>query len=153
MSRYGRYLLAHSYALALILGMVNKASAQDAADEKVQAMIAAARQAYLPPKHDSRCVKSDDPGEITVCAPDKGERWRVPSDENLDVNTAEGRRNLYGDVPPAPQFDRGSCRGQPGCMIGGWAPPPVYYFDMTKLPLPPEGSDADLIAKGEMAAP
>jgi hypothetical protein len=38
-------------------------------------------------------------------------------------------------------------------MIGGWAPPPVYYFDMTKLPLPPEGSDADLIAKGEMAAP
>ncbi len=153
MSRYGRILFAHTYVLALSLGIVNKASAQDSVDEKVQAMIAAAKQFYGLHKRDRHCVKSDDPGEITVCAPDKGERWRVPHEENLDVNTAAGRRNLYGDIPRAPQFDRGSCRGQPGCITGGWVPPPVYYFDMIKLPLPPEGSDADLIAKGEMAAP
>ena len=40
------------------------------------------------------------------------------------------------------------CRGN----VGG-APPPVYYVDLDSLPAPPEGSDADKIAKGEMAAP
>jgi hypothetical protein len=33
------------------------------------------------------------------------------------------------------------------CIRGGYAPPPVYYIDVTKLPEPPPGSDAEKIAK------
>ncbi len=114
-------------------------------------MIATARQAYGPPAPTKpKCDKAANGDEIVVCAPDHGEQWRVASGGNYDPNTLEGRRNLSDGVPRAPQLDRGSCRGQPGCMIGGYAPPPIYYIDLKAIPDAPAGSDAEKVAKGEM---
>jgi len=120
----------------------------DEIDARVAAMIEDARAVTtaVPPR--KRC----EPGngdEIVVCAQDNGDRYRVPS--SIESNPGS-RAALDTGIPSAPQFDRGSCRGQPGCMVGGWAPPPVYAIDLKALPEAPEGSEADQIAKGEKAA-
>lgn len=91
-----------------------------------------------------------EPGEIVVCARRVGDQ-RVPSTAESDPSSRAARRANNNGVPRAPQLDRGSCKGQAGCNIGGWAPPPVYMVDLATLPEAPEGSDADKIAKGELA--
>ena len=88
-----------------------------------------------------RCAGLDANGEILVCGKDNGSDVRVPDDE---TRTDDG-------LPRAPQLDRGSCKGKPGCMVGGWVPPPVYYIDLKAIPEAPSGSDADKVARGEMA--
>lgn len=145
-----------SLALGLLLISSNAASAQtvpepDAVERQVQTRIETAKQLYGVPDPRLRCRPKPGSDEIVVCR-DRGEDQQIESGEP-DPNTLEGRRALNGGLPRAPQFDRGSCKGKPGCIQGGWAPPPVYYIDVTKLPEPPEGSDADKIAKGEMDAP
>lgn len=120
-------------------------------DQKVAERLDMARQAYGVPDPRLRCRPKPGSDEIVVCV-DRREDQQVERDAP-DPNTLEGRHALDGGIPRAPQFDRGSCRGQPGCVTGGWAPPPVYYIDMKAIPEPPPGSDADKIAKGEMRAP
>lgn len=120
-------------------------------DQKVAERLEMARQAYGVPDPRLRCRPKPGSDEIVVCV-DRGEDQQVERSAP-DPRTLEGRRALDSGIPRAPQFDRGSCRGQPACIIGGWAPPPVYYIDMTAIPEPPPGSDADKIAKGEMRAP
>lgn len=138
-------------ALSLLAG-TEPARAQDtaAADRKVEAMIDHAKKAYGPPDSRKRQCGEQSDGEIVVCAPDHGERWRVPPTSETDP---ESRQALRDGLPRAPEMGRGSCKGQPGCIQGGWAPPPIYIIDLSKIPEAPEGSDADKIAKGEMAAP
>ena len=85
-----------------------------------------------------------------VCV-DRGEDLRVPGTGDSDPDSLEARHQLNNGVPRAPQMDRGSCRGQPGCFVGGWAPPPIYDVHVKDLPEAPEGSEADLVAKGELA--
>lgn len=140
--------------LAVLLALSHPALAQtdpDAADRRVAEMLLQAKAVYGVPDPRERCRPKPGSDEIVVCV-DRGEDLKVDRGDP-DPNTLEGRRALDGGIPRAPQFDRGSCRGKPGCITGGWAPPPVYYVDVTKLPEPPEGSDADKIAKGEMEAP
>lgn len=137
-----------------ILVMASPAYAQESTevlDQKVAERLDMARQAYGVPDPRLRCRPKPGSDEIVVCV-DRGEDQQVERDAPAP-NTLEGRRALDGGIPRAPQFDRGSCRGQPGCVTGGWAPPPVYYIDMKAIPEPPPGSDADKIAKGEMRAP
>lgn len=141
-------------ALALILLLPAPAQAQDSSDEldrKVAERIEQSRAIYGVPDPRLRCRPKPGSDEIVVCV-DRGEDQKVDR-AAPDPNTLEGRRALDGGIPRAPQFDRGSCRGEPGCVTGGWAPPPVYYIDMEAIPEPPPGSDADKIAKGEMRAP
>ncbi|WP_423141071.1 hypothetical protein ACOYW6_09440 [Parablastomonas sp. CN1-191] len=97
----------------------------------------------------SRRCRPSSGDEIVVCA-DRGEDQRVPPTSETDPNSRAAREVRDGDTLRPPQMDRGSCRGQPGCVIGGWAPPPVYYVDLDKIPKPPAGSDADKVAKGEL---
>lgn len=123
----------------------------DAADRKVAELLAQARAVYGVTSPRDRCKPAAD-GEIVVCV-DRGEDLRVPSTAESDPGSREARHARDGDVMRAPQLDRGSCRGQAGCMVGGWAPPPIYELDVSQLPQAPEGSDADLIAKGEKPAP
>ena len=130
------------------LGLASPALGQDAIDQRVSASIAAARQVYGPPAPKARCGVPGPGGEIVVCAPDRGEDQRSPSTAESDPTSHEA---LYDGVPRAPQFDRGSCRGQPGCQVFGFAPPPIYYIDVKAIPEPPAGSEADLIARGEKA--
>ncbi len=122
-------------------------------DSKVAERIEITRERYGPPAPRRRCESSGDADAIVVCAPDRGEDQRVPSTADSDPASLEARRELNNGVPRAPQLDRGSCRGQAGCMVGGWAPPPVYVIDVKAIPEAPEGSEADLIARGEKAAP
>lgn len=119
-----------------------------ALDAAVEARMEAARQAYGVPDPRLRCRPKPGSEEIVVCV-DRGEDLVVPSTSESDPDSLAARRALNGGIPRAPQFDRGSCKGKPGCITGGWAPPPVYYVDVTKLPEAPEGSDAERIAKGE----
>ncbi len=121
----------------------------DPLDGRVGEMIEQARKTYGVSDPRMRC-RSRDGEEIVVCV-DRGEDLRVPSTAESDPNSREAQRVLNDGVPRAPQLDRGSCKGQPGCITGGWAPPPIYELDVSKLPQAPEGSDADLVAKGELA--
>ncbi len=140
--------------LVMVLALPGPAHAQsdpDALDVKVAERIDQAKSVYGVPDPRLRCRPTPGSDEIVVCV-DRGEDQRVDRGPP-DPNSLEGRRALNGGVPRAPQFDRGSCKGQPGCITGGWAPPPVYYVDVTALPEAPPGSDADKIAKGEVPAP
>jgi len=83
--------------------------------------------------------------EIVVCArredPDK---LRVPSDADLG-DTDDG-------VPRAPNVS-GLPDCSRGCMRIGKDPPNPLIIDLNSIPEPPPGSDAERIARGEMAAP
>jgi hypothetical protein len=138
-------------AMLVLLASPAPALAQaDEIDRRVAERLEVAKQIYGVPDPRLRCRPGSD-GEIVVCA-DRGEDLKIDRDPP-DPNTLEGRRELSGGIPRAPQLDRGSCKGQFGCITGGWVPSPVYYIDVTALPEAPEGSDADKIAKGEMPAP
>ena len=93
--------------------------------------------------------------EIVVCA-DHGEDQRVASTAESDPSSRAARKALDGNIPSAPDVAYIRCRkGADGVCQGnfGGAPAPVYYVDVTKLPAPPAGSDAEAIANGEKAAP
>ncbi|MFM6932177.1 MAG: hypothetical protein ACKOUT_08035 [Novosphingobium sp.] len=81
-------------------------------------------------------------GEIQVCGKDDGADVRVPDDE---ARTDDG-------LPRAPEVGPPSCKktGNKGCIGFGGVPPPVYYIDVKAIPLPPKGSDAEKVAKGEI---
>ena len=119
-----------------------------ASDRKVAEMLATAHAVYGVPDPRARCKPSTGE-EIVVCA-DHGEDLHVPSTAETDPNSRAARRALDGGIPRAPQFDRGYCAQ---CQHFGSVPPPVYYVDVTKLPAPPAGSDAERIANDEAPAP
>lgn len=123
------------------------AAATDPTGARVDAAIEQQKKVFGPPNPRKNCGVPDAKGEIVVCATDNKE-FRVQSSAELDPNSHEA---LYDGLPRAPQLDRGSCKGQAGCVGFGWAPPPIYYIDLKEIPEAPAGSDADLIAKGEKA--
>ena len=118
-------------------------------DLQVAERLAAAKSRLGVETVQDRCRNARKSGEIVVCI-DRGEDLRVPSTAASDPSSLAARRALNNGIPRAPQLDRGSCKGQPGCVVGGWAPPPIYVIDPAALPQAPEGSDADRIAKGEL---
>lgn len=121
--------------------------AQDAVDDRVAEIMADASSVLsaVPPR--PRCDGGSD-GEIVVCARTDSRRYRVPS--TIESNPGS-RGALRTGVPSPPQLDRGSCKGQAGCMVGGYAPPPVYVIDLKAIPEAPAGSPADKVAKGELS--
>lgn len=116
---------------------------------QVEARLAAARSRLSVETVQDRCRSARRSGEIVVCV-DRGEDLRVPSTAESDPSSLAARRALDNGIPRAPQLDRGSCKGQPGCVVGGWAPPPIYVIDPAAIPEAPAGSDADKVAKGEL---
>lgn len=125
-----------------------------ATDRKVKEMLAAAHAIYGVPDPRARC-KPASADEIVVCV-DRGTDQRVPSTAETDPDSRAARRALDGNIPHAPNVGSIKCRkGADGVCRGnvGGAPVPVYYVDITKLPDPPAGSDAEAIANGELAAP
>ena len=133
-------------AIAALLIPPGAAFAQDATDKRVAEMMANARDAYAIPKKPSRCEESAVGNEIVVCAPDHSEEYRVPN------ATDQGSTDLG-----IPHADVGTHAGVGGVTTRGCflqkCPKPVYLIDLSKIPQAPPGSDADKIAKGEMAAP
>jgi hypothetical protein len=87
-------------------------------------------------------------GEIVVCARSEDPKTQhVPSDTDLG-STDDG-------IPHAPDVSGlPSCAGATMCAQHlGRKPRQLYIIDLKAIPEPPAGSDADKIAKGEMAAP
>ena len=140
-------------SIGLVLGLVAVPLVAQVTDPEPDPQVVdrlAAAQARLGVETvQDRCRAARKSGEIVVCV-DRGEDLRVPSTAESDPSSLAARRALNNGIPRAPQLDRGSCKGQPGCVVGGWAPPPIYVIDPAALPEAPEGSDADKIAKGEM---
>ena len=117
-------------------------------DPQIAQRLAAAKSRLSVETVQDRCRSARKAGEIVVCV-DRGEDQRVPTTAETDPDSLAARRALNNGVPRAPAFSR-SCKGQPGCITGGWAPPPIYVIDPAALPEAPEGSDADKIDKGEL---
>jgi hypothetical protein len=87
-------------------------------------------------------------GTIVVCGgKDASDKERLPLRGETD-----GAKSTDDGRPRAPNVS-GLRDCSRGCIGMGSAPAPVYYFDIKALPAPPPGSDADLIAKGEIPAP
>lgn len=145
-------LIGRSLAVAAALLSAWPALAQSAddLDARVAERIATSSETYRPAPEQQACPGGAEGGEneIVVCAREDSAQWRVRSSRETDPLS---RESLRDGLPRAPQLDRGSCKGQPGCMVGGWAPPPVYYIDLKAIPEAPAGSDADKVARGELA--
>lgn len=146
MSGPGLALLALVPAAARAEPIEAEAEAEAKADTRVQVMITGTKEQYRVPPERDPCGNAAGEGEIVVCALRDNERHRV-SPSSSDPGSAAALRD---GLPRAPQLDRGSCRGQAGCVVGGWAPPPLYIIDLKAIPEAPEGSDADKVARGEM---
>jgi hypothetical protein len=129
------------------LAASHAAFAQESNDHVINAMVVKERQTFGPPPPKRQHCAQGNADEIVVCAPDHGEDQRVPSSTEDDPAS---RAALRDGRPHAPQLDQGYCAK---CPHFGKVPPPVYYFDIKALPEAPEGSDADRIAKGELAEP
>lgn len=122
-------------------------NAESDADRKVQDMISAqSRQIDLTPPE---CrPESRIPGEILVCAGrERNDKERLPLRDELDSSrSTSGGVPSTPDVHGIPRLPGGSIKG---CFIPPCPPPPMYFFDIASLPEAPEGSDADLVGKGE----
>jgi hypothetical protein len=86
--------------------------------------------------------------EIVVCA-----EHDDPAKQHVPSNTDSG--DTYDGVPHAPNVsDLPDCATATFCAQHlGKQPRQLYIIDLKAIPEPPAGSDADKIAKGEMAAP
>ena len=136
-------------SIPMILLPVVSAHAQDAPHGHVQDMMEEEHRLVHPGQHRLDCPAEDPFNKaIVVCAPDNSQRYRVPpaSDDPHDPAATRG-----GPLTPPDMYGGPPCTQV--CVRGGYAPPPVYYIDLSKIPEAPPGSDADKIAKGEMRAP
>lgn len=133
----------------MALGLLSQQSLAQSTDPLMDQRLAAARSRLGVESVQDQCRTARRADEIVVCV-DRGDDLRVPSTAESDPTSLAARRALNNGIPRAPQLDRGSCKGKPGCIVGGWAPPPIYVIDLAALPEAPEGSDADRIAKGEL---
>ena len=122
--RYQGLIMIAALALMGPAAAGAQAAAPDPVDQRVAELLETARAAYGVRDPRDRCRRSAE-GEIVVCI-DRGEDLRVPSTAESDPDSREARHARDADVMRAPQLDRGSCKGQPGCVTGGWAPPTVF---------------------------
>ena len=135
------------------------ALAQEAPEQAppvLNVMITQERHHFLPapPPPPNRCKDQGDGGDIVVCGrTTQTERYRVPSSADDDPLSGQATRNGVPHTGQSLVTSMPDCSPGHGCHAVGRAPPPIYYIDVTALPAPPPGSDADKIAKGEMRAP
>lgn len=109
----------------------------------------------------ARSVYSEAPRKVVPCPDTTGDEIVVcaeledPATQYVPSDTDSGDPD--DGVPRAPDVS-----GLPPCINAGLAfcaphlgaqPRQLYIIDLKAIPEPPAGSDADKIAKGEMAAP
>lgn len=93
------------------------------------------------------CKEQKAAGDIVVCGANRGEQWRVPSTTDSDPTAREAQDTGIARAPDVSSLP-GCARG---CLGFGKGPPKVLTIDLSSLPKAPKGSDADRIARGEMA--
>lgn len=152
-SRVGRPLALLLAAAALASGAPLAAqNAESAADRRVQDLITAQqRQIDL---RDRRCYLPREAGtEIVVCARTDHEAERLPLRSEL-----ESAQSTDHGLPRAPDLaGEGIFKGPPTiaglCLLPPCPRDAILYVDVEALPPAPNGSDADLIGRGEKAQP
>ena len=115
--------------------------------EIAEGLFSSTRRLTAPRKRDPDCGQTNARGEIVVCGADRGERWRVPSTTSSDPASRAAQDTGIARAPNVsalPDCSR-------GCIHLGRKVPQVLTVDLSKLPPPPAGSDADRIGRGEMA--
>ena len=142
----------------LAMMMAAPVAAQDVPAGRSDDALSAERLMMLPAREPKPTCKAreEDAGDIVVCGrTTETERYRVKSSADQDPLSAGARRTGVPHVGQSLVTGMVDCTPGSGnkCRSFGRAPAPIYYFDIIKLPPPPPGSDADKIAKGEMAAP
>jgi hypothetical protein len=146
-----------SYALGLAAAPLSPLAAQagqagDARQLTVEEAFENEQQVYgvLPSTEDCVTADQDSTEHTTVVCGKKPDdsRYRVKSTAELDPNS---RAALYDGLPRAPDLGPPPCTGV--CIKMGAAPQQVHLIDLSKIPMPAPGSDADKIRKGEMTAP
>ncbi len=140
---------AWAAAALLLIAPAAPLAAQDSGVSASEA-IQQARKTYGPPPPRKQCKEQGDNEEIVVCAEEEQDdaQFRVKSTSDLDP---ESREALNDGLPRAPDVAGDGIFKGKGISLGS-APVPAYMFDLSELPKAPEGSDADLIAKGEKPA-
>ena len=127
--------------------------AQDAPQTTAEEAAAAAQAAYGPPdpKAKAKCPRPKNPGEIVVCGKqDDPAKYRVPSSADLDPKKAKDGVPRAPDLYNLPQPAMvGVGVSAKGCFIPPCPSPMPLLIDLKALPEAPEGSDADLIGRGE----
>lgn len=114
--------------------------------ELAEGLVLSARVS-TPKKSRATCGETDSKGDIVVCGADRGEKWRVPSTTDSDPASREAQRTGIARAPNVSNLP--DCSR--GCIGFGKAPPRVYTIDLSKMPTAPADSDADKVARGEMA--
>lgn len=150
MSRIVRLLFLLCIAF---LAPAKMASAQVTAEQAIET----AKETYGPhvPNSQTKCPKPTSSDEIIVCRElEEQSQFRVKSTSQLDPKSHEALNNGIPDAPnvTSPGLDQYGQVTMRGCGLQKCPPPPAYMIDFSTLPEPPEGSDADLISKGEKPA-
>ena len=149
MSRLPSALAAIAFVCLVPSPVAVAQNAESELDRRVDDRIAA--QKAITDLRDKRCALGNaDASEIVVCAPRDSDKDRYPGREQLEsVQSTKDR------IPRAPDFvpKYPGVVVARGCFIPPCAPPPMIFIDVKALPQAPAGSDADLIAKGEMKQP
>lgn len=142
-------------AAVLLLAPTMPLAAQDRGGSANDAIMQA-KKVYGPPPPRNQCNDKGAKDEIVVCAEEEQDdsAFRVKSSSDLDPKS---RQALRDGLPRAPDVaGDGIFKGKSTvggvCLLSGCPPPPAYLIDLSELPKAPEGSDADLIAKGEKPA-
>ena len=106
--------------------------------------------AVQPPPRAKPCPVSTT-NEIVVCRHFENPTGQyVPSDTDSGVPDDGGIPRAPSNITMMPQ---GGMVVMRGCFIPPCPRPPALIIDLKSIPEAPAGSDADKIAKGEMAAP
>lgn len=113
-----------------------------------EALLERAQSFYALEEETAQVCSEASGDEIVVCGESVDpDRYRVPSDTDRGV--------VRDEVPRAPDLEPKypGVTVARGCFIGPCPRPMPVMIDLKAIPEAPEGSDADRIAKGEMAAP
>jgi len=117
-----------------------------AASPTAEDLLERARSFYALEEETAQVCPQATGDEIVVCGPNVDpDRYRVPSP------TDQGRTD--DGIPRAPNVSGLPDCSQATCIRVGRQPRQVNLIDLDAIPEAPPGSDADKIAKGEMAAP